>query len=136
MVENQTNVAIVGSEEKYWKHEQKNDAWFHIMDILEKYVEKGPTRLVSGGCHKGGVDIWGEIIAHTMGIPCDIYLPDERVWSTKNSNKKGFKERNVEIARNCDILYCLDPEYRNWSGAMWTAKYAEEIGKEVYYVKF
>lgn len=56
-------IGIVGSEEKYWTPELKEKAIKAIEMLL------GPEDvLVSGGCHKGGVDIWVEEIADQSRI--------------------------------------------------------------------
>ena len=126
-------IAIVGSEEKYWNHDQMRQ----VMEHIKYTLSQDDVTLVSGGCHKGGPDIWAEAIAVALGVDSMIFLPDEYVWSISGTHgRKGFKERNIEIAESCDELHCYDPVERGWSGAMWTAKYADELGKQVYYHKY
>ncbi|TLX65899.1 MAG: hypothetical protein E6L03_10495 [Thaumarchaeota archaeon] len=59
--------------------------------------------------------------------------------------RKGFKSRNIQIAEACDILYCFSPGSKTlpqygvknarleevWNGGIWTANYAEKLGKKV-----
>ncbi len=47
--------------------------------------------------------------------------------------KKGYMARNIEIATDCDILYCIDPSTHT-SGGRWTMRKAEELEKEVHLV--
>ena len=118
--------------------------------------------LVSGGCgatgeddkfkFHPGVDGWAEIVADSMGIEKDIRYAPAMQWSNqpitiRHSNhpedpnaweerviRKGFKTRNLEIAKTCDILYCIDPKGRR-SGGQWTLERAKEMGKEVHLVE-
>ena len=149
-------VAVVGSEEKYWTPESKSSAIKRIRDILEGETptiwldpKDGPIQdyssivLVSGGCPKGGVDIWAEVVADSLGIKKEIYLPEINQWSDYNReyaggegwiqtevHKKGYKSRNIEIATNCDVLYCIDPKDCDYSGGRWTMNYAKGLGKK------
>lgn len=122
-------VAIVGSEEKRWVHEDKLKV---ISDIIE-ILSQPDTELVSGGCPYGGPDIWAEVIATTLGLKQTIFLPDVNVWSVRGSDRKGYKERNIQIASTCDTLHCFTPLSNDWSGAIWTARYAESLQKPVFY---
>lgn len=153
-----TKVAIVGSEEKYWTPEQRERAIKEIKKILLSYcLEYGDGNLpeyrtedailISGGCPKGGVDIWAEVVADTLKIKKDIKRSQvnqwkdkiEIIWETDRGNLdevlKGYMSRNMDIVKDCDVLYTLDPAWRAWSGGMWTANYAEKCGKEVHWVK-
>ena len=86
-------IAIVGSEEKHWNHDQKRK----VMEHIKYTLKQENTTLVSGGCHKGGPDIWAEAIAIALDVETEIYLPDEYVWSIMGSDRRGFKERNKQI---------------------------------------
>lgn len=147
-------VAVVGSEEKYWTSDQRTKVIRKIKDILT-YLESpidmlgdklpfDPDNviLVSGGCPKGGVDIYAEIVADVLRIEKDIKYPEINQWEDQyvyvNDNKNvqtkliGYKSRNIEIAEACDVLYCIDPADRKWSGGRWTYSYARKLGKEVH----
>ncbi len=135
-----------------------------------------PT-LVSGGCgasgedkkqiFDGGIDVWAEIVADFIGLEKDIKYAETFDWNdkvtrtqhdgpsdstkqTKKITKKGFKTRNIEIAYDCEALWCIEPKvpqgtYKaTWSkehrcffrrsGGMWTLEYAERLGREVHVV--
>lgn len=140
-------IAIVGSQGKHWTPAQRTEVIRQIHDILKSAcisksillgkpvdIIKKNIVLVSGGCggisedkkqkFDGGVDVWAEIVAGVLGISKDIKYPKAFI-------KEEFRKRNQEIAKTCDILYCIDPAWRNWSGGQWTMKMAMKMGKEV-----
>lgn len=147
-------VAIVGSEEKYWTPEQRIKVIREIKHIFNDEAvsitrDYRSLVLVSGGCPKGGVDIWAEIVADVLGIEKDIKSPEIDQWNDFNQkasggegwgrpevHKKGYKTRNMEIAEACDVLYCIDAKGRRKSGGQWTMKRAKEMGKEVHLIEF
>lgn len=167
------NVAICGSEDKYWTLEQRTKVVKKIKEIFlyetNKEVEKvtkniikseeyiktvfwnpynrcgDAITLISGGCPKGGVDIWAEIVADTLGINKDIKYPEVNQWEDSveyddsrinpPEYKKGYKSRNIEMAEACDVLYCIDPKGRKWSGGRWTLTYAKKLGKETHLIE-
>jgi len=132
-------IAIVGSNEKHWTPETRTLACKEIKKILINddyldYVNNNPYNviyptLISGGCPKGGVDIWAEIIADFIGLEKRIYYPTNEQWEPN-----GYKERNEMIAHECDVLYCIDPKERDWSGGRYTMKRAEFYGKETHLI--
>jgi len=132
-------IAIVGSNEKHWTPETRTLACKEIKKILINddyldYVNNNPydviyPTLISGGCPKGGVDIWAEIIADFIGLEKRIYYPTNEQWEPN-----GYKERNEMIAHECDVLYCIDPKERDWSGGRYTMKRAEFYGKETHLI--
>lgn len=147
-------IAIVGSQEKYWKQNQREKVVKQIKKILTSHiVVTGPAHygetkypvLISGGCPYGGVDIWAEVIADVLGIPKDIKHPEIRSWEDSEYEdspvplsrkpKVGYRDRNITIAKECDVLYCFDPEGRDWSGGQWTYHYANRLGKEVHLIE-
>ena len=137
-------------------------------------VDWSKITLVSGHCPKGGVDIWAEEISDQLGIKKEIYTPEVNQWEDKinkipfNKNEveeyqidttelefdgyyyyriyrqKGYRSRNIQIAKVCDVLYCIVPhipsatcrhckiEGHPTNGGCWTMKYAEKLGKEVH----
>jgi len=120
-----TYVAIVGSEEKYWTDEQKRRVKDIIRKILTSYLN--PV-LVSGGCHRGGVDIWAEEVADELGIKKLIFPARVHRWSGKG----GYRDRNIKIAKACDVIYDIEPVQRKkLSGGYWTLEYARKLGKKV-----
>ena len=166
------NIAIVGSEEKYWTPELREIACKEIKKILInddylEYYNNNPydviyPTLISGGCPKGGIDIWAEIIADFIGLEKKIYYPEVKNWEDVCKSSKatdcvyakkknglviceatlydcpdkriGYKTRNERIAQDCDVLYCIDPSSRKWSGGRWTMKRADFYGKETHLI--
>ncbi len=141
-------VAIVGSEEKRWSYTQAIKAALEIYEILDDYSTSWLYKkitLVSGGCPRGGVDIWAEVVANKLGIEKKIYLPEVEQWEDEVFHddsqinppeiRIGYKSRNIQIAEACDALYCIEPKDREWSGARWTLNYAKRLGKPTYLVE-
>lgn len=127
--------------------------------ILARHFLSDPhARLVSGGCHLGGIDAWAEEIADELGRQKIIHRPQTHAWST------GYKPRNLLIARDSDVVHVVvvrwyPPEYAGMrfslcyhcarrarehggnvpafphvkSGGCWTARQAELLGKPVYW---
>lgn len=148
-------IAIVGPEENKWLPSQKAEIQKQVNEIINKYSINdvfdwtNEVIFISGRCPKGGVDIWAEEVADTLGCLKQIFEP-------KTLNWPGYKARNIKIAKECDILYCIVPEAyigfnsipynprcyckhcKVWrhpsNGGCWTMKYAEKLGKEVHLI--
>ena len=121
-------VAIVGAEECKWPQAKKPIAKRKIREILLSYLRKGyKVILVSGGCPRGGVDIWAEEIADELGLEKKIFKPKKPTWY-------WFKKRNIQIAKYCDVLYDIEPLGKK-SGGTWTLNYAKQIGKKVFLIE-
>lgn len=67
--------------------------------VLERALDLGATRIVSGGCHLGGVDLWAEDLAALLGLPKTVHLPRYRRW-----RPDGYEARNLLIARDSDLV--------------------------------
>lgn len=143
-------VGIVGASEEKWTEEQKVQVKVKIKRMLidhilleakaNDYQEGTPNVvLVSGGCPKGGVDIWAEEIADKLGIKKEIYKPEVNQWEDKRLSfsiprenikgegfAKGYRSRNIQIAEASDILYVISPKCSN---------YHRGIGYEIYCTK-
>ena len=127
--------------------------------ILEKSIESEEYRktlfysssfqfstivLVSGASPKKGVDEFAEIAADSLGVKKEIYPADVNRWddwdryegSGRITKRKGFKSRNIQIAKAVDVLYCIDPITRKQDegGGMWTLNYAKRLNKETHHV--
>jgi len=113
-------LAIVGARESKWTPEKKVKVKEIIRGIL---TDDGVELLISGGCPKGGVDIWAEEIANELGITTAIFNPTENQW-------EYYKLRNMLIAHSCDELVCIEPKGIKGGGS-WTLNYAESIGKKI-----
>ena len=97
------NIGIVGSEAIKFTSLGESRAKAFINNILEAHTEDDneiPT-IVSGECHLGGIDIWAKEIALDLNVGYIGYPPKDLTWSG------GFKPRNLQIAHNSDILYCI-----------------------------
>ena len=172
-------ICIVGPEESKWKPEQIPKAKQTITDILMKHYTEYDNYgqfepelevvLVSGHCPKKGVDIWAEEIADVLRITKQIYAPEVYQWADSSTAKvyhregvtkrlKGYRTRNIDMAKACDIVYCIvpkrytSPDYEDvifnkdlkcihckmaghpTNGGCWTMKYAKKLGKEVHLV--
>jgi len=135
------NVGIVGHEAAKFTTLSEGLARNLIREIL---IQEKPTKVISGKCHLGGIDVWAIEEAFKMGIPFKEYPPVKLNWS------EGFKPRNIDIAANIDVIYCIvvskyPDDYDGMrfkhcyhcntsehikSGGCWTAKYAEKLGKK------
>lgn len=131
-------IGIVGSEAAKFTPSTE----FMARELI-KTLLKNATRVVSGGCHLGGIDAWAAEEARAAGIPVTEYLPKVRAW------EGGYKQRNMQIAEDSDLCVCitvkeLPPSYTGMrfntcyhcgtsthvkSGGCWTVKYAKKIGK-------
>jgi len=123
----------VGSEEKYWSEKQKQ----FIIELLNRLILKvlkpcvTDFKIISGECPKGGVDIWVKEICHKHKLPYQGFEPEVDQWSDDPIFLlKGYKSRNIELAKNADVLICIDPVNRKTSGGKYTAKQFEKIHKK------
>jgi len=68
--------------------------------IIQSLLSEGDI-VVSGGCHLGGIDIWAEEEADKLGLEKEIYLPATQKW------EGGYKQRNLQIANESDIVHVI-----------------------------
>jgi hypothetical protein len=90
-----------------------------------------PTIVISGGCPKGGVDVWARDIAGVYGytIPRGDFvehLPAHERWQPD-----GYKARNSTIAASCSHLLRIAARGSPTYGSGWTADQAERLGRLV-----
>jgi hypothetical protein len=156
-------IAIVGPQEDKWTEELKVKAKMFIEQLLYEQLKINEVIVVSGHCPKGGVDIWAEDIAKKLGIDTDIFIPEVNQWDDRYPTEVenpyiphkmliGYKSRNMAIAKDCNILYCIVPNMnkfkvfndtpmyyckhcRQWghpsNGGCWALKYCKDkLGKE------
>lgn len=90
-------IGIVGAEGSKFTAEGERQARLLILDLL---LPAGSV-LVSGHCHLGGIDIWAEEIADGLGIEKKIFPPTKLQW------EGGYKQRNLLIAWQSDIVHCI-----------------------------
>lgn len=134
-------LGIVGSEQAKFTPETEERA----REVIRRYLASGRyDGVTSGGCHLGGVDIFAREEANALGLDFTEFLPVEHSWD------RGYKPRNMKIARLADEVICitvreLPPTYTGMrfklcyhcktdthvkSGGCWTVKYAQSIGKK------
>lgn len=100
-----------------------------VKDYICGYLGGGPLPdlIISGGA--AGVDSWAIEVARELGVPYDFrnYLPENPRWQPR-----GFKARNLKIARTCTRLLAVRSVTSRTFGSGWTAIMAEELGKSVH----
>lgn len=95
----------------------------------------------------GGIDIEFEKVCNKLNIPLDLKVPRQHQWNAEY----GYKKRNNDIAKDSDELHIMvvDKYPLNYkglvfskcyhcgttdhvkSGACWTGKLAQRLGKKV-----
>jgi len=130
--------------------------------LIDKRIESNllgqPLVVRSGHSIMKGIDIWTEEIARSMGITLDIRAPLVERWEPGY----GYKARNMDIAESDEVEVIVadtyppnfpESEKRDWckihkvhhcyhchtpdhvkSGACWTGKQAQKIGKKVAWI--
>jgi len=121
-------LAIVGSSKM--KYQQC------VGEIQKIINEEKPDMIVSGGAE--GVDSHAVLVAVLNQIKTNVFKPKTKDW-------EGYKDRNLEIIKECDRLYNIvirsqtDDHYcyhhntkkHERSGGCWTEMKAREQGKMV-----
>jgi hypothetical protein len=134
-------LGIVGSEGKKFTLETELKARQIIRQLIDTTEA---THVVSGECHLGGIDIWAKEAAVAWELPFIGFPPKTLKWDG------GYKQRNIQIAEESDVVYCITlrnlPDSYNGmkfdlcyhcgtkdhvkSGGCWTVKYALKLGKQ------
>jgi hypothetical protein len=142
-------IGIVGAGSEKFTPATEQQAKAQIRGLL---CSERDVILVSGHSPMGGVDIWAEQIAVELGIPQMIFTPTVRQWNP--TGEYGYKRRNLDIARQSDVVYVILPRvypkmYTGQrfgecyhchttkhikSGACWTAHKAMALGKPAYWI--
>ena len=150
------NIAIVGNGGDKFTSKQEEVVKELLRSLFLRH--KGCT-LITGGSPRGGVDIWAVEIADTVPElvqEIKVYRPE--VWQWDPPSAYGFKQRNIDIAKDCYELYnILSNEYPEGykgtrekcyhcektgrrfpvhvkSGACWTMWLTNSLGKTVSYI--
>jgi hypothetical protein len=116
---------------------------------IESDLAEEPFVVRSGHSIKGGVDIWTEDTAKWMGVVLDIKAPKEERWD----GDYGYKARNLDIAESDELEIIVadsyPPDYKGQrfkecyhcdtsdhvkSGACWTGKQAQKMGRKVAWI--
>lgn len=133
-------LGIVGHEGAKFTAETERQARVQIREFL---LLDGITKVVSGACHLGGIDVWAIEEAKKFKIATQEFPPRSRSW------EYGYKPRNILIAEASDkvislVVKVLPPHYTGMrfklcyhcktdthvkSGGCWTARYAGGLGK-------
>jgi hypothetical protein len=93
-------LGIVGHASEKFDTTTKKIAESIIQESISMY---NPDMIISGHSPMGGVDIWAEEQAALAFIPTEIYAPTNNCWGGVG----GFKERNLKIASNSDIVLVI-----------------------------
>lgn len=134
-------LGIVGSEGAKFT----DSTWAKARVILRELISHPDvTKVVSGACHLGGIDVWAIEIAKELGKETQEFLPATQSWLD------GYKPRNLQIAAASNWVICLTvaklpPGYKGMrfdfcyhcktnthvkSGGCWTVKEARKMGKK------
>lgn len=138
-------IGIVGSEAAKFTPETEAKARKIIVDLIVDWSnETGElVTVVSGGCHLGGVDVYAREEADAANVGLVEFFPKTRKW------EGGYKQRNLEIAKLSDRVYCItvrkipdsyhgmrfskcyhcNTDQHVKSGGCWTVKQAIKMGK-------
>lgn len=137
-------LGIVGSEAAKFTQVTERAARMAIRSMFKEFE---PRLVISGRSPLGGIDWWAIEEAEWQGITTREYQPKVFSWSAPG----GFRDRNLDIARNSDVVACitvreLPPGYQGMrfpggcyhcgtraedhvkSGGCWTAKAARGMG--------
>lgn len=114
-------LAIVGSVELA-RHPK---AWELLRALM---TEHAPTEIVGGGSN--GIDSMAAKVARDRGIPVKTFKPEEYVWEPANG-RKGFKQRNGEIANYCTHLVRIMAASAPRDGTTWLRDQVRRMGKPV-----
>lgn len=91
-------VGIVGSEAKKFTALGEKRARTTIREILSR---PKVTRVVSGACHLGGIDIWAIEIGEELGKETEEFPPQHHSWES------GYKLRNMKIVLASSEVHCI-----------------------------
>lgn len=91
-------VGIVGHGSDKFNSQTEHNAKRAIRYLIKLNI---PCTVISGESPVGGVDIWVHEIADELGVGFIPYAPKQNKWDAEY----GFKQRNIDIALNSDIVY-------------------------------
>lgn len=134
-------LGIVGSESAKFTDTTE---WLARETIRRLILSNDVTRVVSGKCHLGGIDIWAIEEAIKLSIEVQEFPAENLNW------EYGYKPRNMCIAQASDKIVCItvrelpsnykgmrfpycyhcDTDKHVKSGGCWTVKYAKKLGKQ------
>lgn len=92
-------LGIVGHEAAKFTAQTERDA----RESMARFITLNqPEVVISGRCPLGGIDIWAIEVAKILGFPTKEYPPEVPQWD--GGAKIGFKQRNLQIANNSDLV--------------------------------
>lgn len=142
-------LGIVGHAQDKFTPETEELARAAIRGAIRHY---GPTKVVSGACPLGGIDLFAIEEAKKLGVDTEEFPPSINKWEG-TKEEPGYHQRNIQIAEASDVVisfvltefpptfkgrkftFCYHhSDQKDWkphikSGGCWTAKYARSIGK-------
>lgn len=95
-------VGFVGNGSDKFTKQGEEEARSILAEALE---EQNATFMVSGHSPVGGIDIWAEEEAKYLNIQLDLKIPEVNQWNPVG--RYGYKARNLDIARDSDVLYVI-----------------------------
>lgn len=110
------NVAIVGNRIGWSKD--------YIFKVLDGYSITSNDIIISGGAF--GVDTYAQEYAKKVG--CEIVILYPKI---KEPIPERYFNRNLEIAKRCDILIAFDKKSSKYSGTLNTINHAKKLNKQV-----
>lgn len=142
-------LGIVGAEAKKFTPATEALARQTIRSAITAW---GATLVVSGHSPLGGIDWWAIEEAKALGVDTREHPAGVHTWDSV-AGVDGFKDRNLKIARDADVLMCITvmrlppgfkgmefadgcyhchtpPEDHIKSGGCWTMKQAARMGKQ------
>jgi predicted Rossmann fold nucleotide-binding protein DprA/Smf involved in DNA uptake len=108
-----------------------NRKGWHYIDVHENLLKLEVTSddaIVSGGAD--GIDTFAQYYAKKIGCEMVILYPNP-----KEPSPQRYFNRNLEIAKRCDILVAFDKGSSNGSGTLNTINHAKRLGKELILIK-
>ena len=133
-------IGIVGSEAAKFTFTGSKRAY----ELLQALINAPTvTKVVSGKCHLGGIDIWAIQVAREVNKPFVEFPPASHDWPS-------YKKRNLQIVAASDVVHCItvdklpkdfkgmtfsrcyhcDSTNHVKSGGCWTMKQAVRRGKQ------
>ena len=115
-------VCIVGSYK--WADEHIPIAK-KILRTMFRYLDPERHEIISGECHKGGIDIWAKELALQHGFAY-------RGFPAAEHELKSYMRRNMAMACVCDILFRIESPISRTKGSKKTLWWAEERHKQCF----
>lgn len=129
-------IAIVGTSKLLYPEENER-VKINIDHIINSYPRED-TIIISGGAW--GIDTMAIHRSHQLSYNTQVFYPLENTWPE-------YRKRNIQIAEQCDELYCItipirkQPCYHHetWkphekTAGCWTMNEAMKLGKKTWLI--